>query len=293
MHEWVVTNDQAGHKLLAFLCDHLDSFYSARHLKRLIDHNLCLINGKTERFARTILAAGDHVMLLLESSLPAQEPLSIDYSRILYEDEDILVYDKPSRLNSDEKGILKILHSYHPTLQLVHRLDRNTTGVLLLAKNQAAYLNFVEQFRNFLVKKCYRTIVDGNLREKEGWIDNYLGKKKIYAGQTIWGKVKAGGLHAQTAWKKIKETTHATLLYCFPKTGRTHQIRVHMAEIGHPILGDFQYAKVFKCPLRPPYYLLHAEKTIFLHPISGKKMIIKAPLPVDFRSAQNQLFGIV
>lgn len=292
MHEWVVLADQAGSKLLTFLSIHLGAHYSARHLKKLIDNNLCLINGRTERFARTVLAAGDHVQLLLEDA-PIDSPSSVDYSHILYEDEDLLIYDKPPGVNSDEKGILRILHPYCPSLQLVHRLDRDTTGVLLLAKNQNTYLNFVEQFRSFSIKKCYLTIVDGNLREKEGWIDNYLGKKKVYAGQTIWGRVKTGGLHAQTAWKKIKEASDATLLHCFPKTGRTHQIRVHMAEMGHPILGDFQYAKTFKCSLRPARYLLHAEQVVFLHPASKRKMLIKAPIPTDFSTAQNQLFGIV
>lgn len=293
MYEWTVEVSDAGGKLLTFLTQQLGTIYTSRHLKRAIENNRCLINGRTERFATTRLGAGDHIALLLDAPLPSHQIQKPEPARVLYEDDDLLIYDKPSGLNSDEKGILKILKEDHPTVQLVHRLDRDTTGVLLLAKNQESYQNLLEQFKKAQIRKCYRTIVDGILQAKEGVIDNYLDRKKAYAGQTIWGSVKNGGLHAMTEWKRLSNGKDAALLLCFPKTGRTHQIRVHMAEMGHPILGDFQYGKRFRCAYRPQRYLLHAQETTFIHPRTRKLFTVESPLPEDFITAQNQLFGII
>lgn len=286
--EWIVTSKDSGAKLLSFLSQHLEGKYSARFIKRLIEHNGCQINGRTERFASTLLGKGDHVSLCLEQS-PAK--IQDDNSRIIFEDEALLVYDKPAGVNCDEKGILKILKKINPSLLLVHRLDRDTTGALLLAKSQQVFANLVEQFKNFQVGKRYLAIVDGKLEQQRGVIENYLGKKRAFAGQSIWGAVKStDGLAAVTAWECLKRGKFATLLACMPKTGRTHQIRVHMAEMGHPILGDFQYGKVFQCPYRPARLLLHAEEIRFLHPISGQLLTFTAPLPDDFKIAQQELF---
>ncbi|MFI5344069.1 MAG: RluA family pseudouridine synthase [Chlamydiales bacterium] len=290
MHEWVVDASDAGGKLLTFLSHHLGALYSSRYLKRAIENNRCLINGRTERFATTQLGAGDHVTLLLDVLLPSHQTLLSDPARILYEDDELLIYDKPPGINCDENGVLKILKAGHPTVQLVHRLDRDTTGVLLLAKSQESYLDLLTQFKKALIRKCYRTIVDGIVHAKEGVIDNYLDRKKTYAGQTIWGSVKSGGLHARTEWKRLNNGKDAALLHCFPKTGRTHQIRVHMAEMGHPILGDFQYGSHFYCTYRPQRYLLHAQQTSFSHPRTGKVVTIESPIPEDFITAQNHLF---
>lgn len=293
MHEWVVDASDAGGKLLSFLSHQLGALYSSRYLKRAIENNCCLINGRTERFATTRLGAGDHVALLLDVPLPSHQILQPDPARILYEDDELLIYDKPPAISCDENGILKILKAAHRTVQLVHRLDRDTTGVLLLAKSQECYLDLLTQFKKALVRKSYRTIIDGILQAKEGVIDNYLDRKKVYAGQTIWGSVKSGGLHARTEWKRLANGKKAALLLCFPKTGRTHQIRVHMAEMGHPILGDFQYGTHFQSVYRPQRYLLHAQQTSFTHPRTGKVITIESPLPEDFIIAQNRLFGII
>jgi len=293
MYEWIISSQETRSKLLTFLTIQLEGRYSARYLKRAIENNCCMINGRTERFATTLLGNADKVVLLLDETPPFQPSFQIDPSKIIYEDKDIFIYNKPSGIACDENGILKILQSYDPALHLVHRLDRDTTGVLILVKNQESYLNFLNQFKQLQIEKCYRAIADGIIGTKEGITDNYLGKKKVYSGQAIWGAIKTGGMRAITAWKTIKCEHQATLLYCFPKTGRTHQIRVHLTEMGHPILGDFQYGKSFKCKYRPAHYLLHAEKIGFLHPKTGKMMIFEAKLSEDFLSAQKQLFGIL
>jgi RluA family pseudouridine synthase len=292
MLEWIITHEDSGTKLLSFLTRRLEGQYSARFLKRLIEHNGCEINGKTERFASTIVGKGDYICLYLEQA-QAAVPYIIEPSRILFEDDALLVYNKPSRINSDEKGILQLWKSAYPTLQLVHRLDRDTTGVLLLAKQPAVFENLVSQFKQFQVHKHYLTIVDGIIEPAKGKIENHLGKKKAYAGQTIWGAISASrGLYACTEWERLRKGKMASLVACHPKTGRTHQIRVHMAEMGHPILGDFQYGKHFLCPYRPPRMLLHAWEIRFYHPMTGREMSLTAPLPDDFKIAQQKLFKL-
>lgn len=293
MHEWVVNSQDAGSKLLAFLIRQLHSKFSARHLKRVIENNCCQINGRTERFASTLVGIGDKVSLLLEDVPVLNKTLQFDSTHLLFEDDGLLIYNKPIGISCDEQGILRIIKEYCPSVQLIHRLDRDTTGVLLFAKRSESYQKLLAQFKKASVDKCYRTIVDGVIPGKAGAIDNFLGKKKIYEGQTLWGSVATGGFHAHTDWKRIKTGKDATLLHCFPKTGRTHQIRVHMSEMGHPILGDYQYSKRFRCPYRALRYLLHAEQISFLHPQTGKIVSIEAPLPEDFITAQNQLFGML
>lgn len=290
MLEWMVTSQESGSKLLSFLTQRLAGQYSARFLKRAIEHNGCQINGRPERFASTLLGVGDHVSLRLEqASLPVSQ--QVEPQRILYEDDGLLVYDKPPGVASDEQGILKLLHPYAPSVRLVHRLDRETTGVLILAKQAFVFEQLVEQFKQLNVHKRYQAIVDGVCVQSKGIIKNYLGKKQAYAGQTLWGAVKASqGLYACTEWQLLKAGNQASLVVCFPQTGRTHQIRVHLAEMGHPILGDFQYGKQFVCAYQPPRLLLHAERIQFNHPVTGKPLEVIAPLPDDFKQAQHKLF---
>jgi len=290
MPEWVVTAEESGWKLLSFLAHRFEEKYSARHLKKLIERNACEINGRTERFASAVLGKGDRIRLHLVDSV-VSSPQGVESSRILFEDDALLIYNKPSGVNCDEKGILQFWRSTLPSLQLVHRLDRDTTGVLLLTKQSVLFNRLVEQFKLLQVEKSYLTIVDGLMNQSEGRIENYLGKKRLFAGQTIWGEVaKTEGLYACTEWKRLKKGDGATLVACYPRTGRTHQIRVHMAEMGHPILGDFQYGKSFQCVYRPSRTLLHAEKIRFNHPVTGVELTISAPIPDDFKTAQRKLF---
>jgi len=291
MHKWTVSSQPAGIKLLAFLMVQFNGRYSAKHLKRFIENNRCTVNGRTERFASAFLGNADKVTLLLEEPR-SPNSLRVNRSAILYEDSDIFIYNKPSGINCDEAGILKLLRSYDSNLQLMHRLDRETTGALILVKNDSTHLFFLDQFKKLQVKKTYRTIVDGVLRKSQGTISNLLAKKKTFAGQSIWGAVKTGGVQAITSWKLIKSAQETSLLRCYPKTGRTHQIRVHMAEMNHPILGDYQYGKHFNSSYRPSHYLLHAEKISFLHPKTRQLMSVEAKLSHDFSKAEQLLFGI-
>ncbi len=291
MPEWIVLPEDSGIKLITFLTRHLGDQYSARALKRAIEQNCCQVNERTERFASVTVYRNDYIQLSLEN-FTASEIHSFEEFRLLYEDDDLLIYNKPAGINSDEKGILHVLKAYAPHLELIHRLDRDTTGVLLFAKKNLVFEKMVELFRQQQVKKSYIAIVDGLLTKKGGTIENFLGKKHVYQGQTIWGPVSnpEKGLQAYTDWVQIKTGRQATLVHCFPKTGRTHQLRVHMAGLGHPILGDFQYGKQFKCPYHPPRYLLHAYRVVFKHPETGKTIDVQAAIPEDFLKAERKLF---
>lgn len=280
--KWVIQSDRSGSKLVDFLASQLRS--SKKKIKDYIDHNRCFVNGRIERFASTLLNECDCVVLDLQIPLLAVST-EIESSRILYEDENFLAYNKPAGIVCDERGILSLwpLKDY----KLVHRLDKETTGVLLIAKKESVFRSFVEQFKKHLIEKSYIAVVDGNVKESQGVIENYLGKKASLNGQTCWGSVgNSKGCYAFTAWECIKRSKDFSIIRCYPKTGRTHQIRIHMAEMGHPLLGDGQYGKKFISLLKVLRILLHAESLYFHHPINGNLMRIKAPIPADFPSME-------
>lgn len=288
MNQWIVSPESTGKKLIAFLTAQLHQRYSARFLKQAIEQNRCQVNGRTERFASFILGTGDRITLDLTDLSPSAKDASSpswDKQRILFEDRDLFIYNKPSGMRCDADEVRKLTG-----LTLLHRLDRDTTGVLLLAKQEKAAQAVLLQFKRHVVEKTYLALVDGMLAHKSGVIENSLGKKKSYQGQVIWGEVDASeGVTAYTEWRCIQSSKTASLVACFPKTGRTHQLRVHLAGLGHPILGDFQYGNRFRCAYRPERHLLHASEVAFTHPTTRERMCVAAPLPPDFIEAQECL----
>lgn len=287
-HRWIVSTEESGVKLNYFISTRLNAQYSARQLKKAIEQNRCRVNERTERFASFHLGIGDVVELNLDGFEDKPSVLTVDIQRILYEDSALLVYNKPAGVNCDDAGILSMIRAYSPHAVLIHRLDQGTTGVLLFAKEADAEKKLLLQFKNQLVKKTYAAIVDGRPFKKGGVIENRLGKKLSFQGQTIWGEVPSG-LPAYTEWRCLSQGINAAFVVCYPKTGRTHQLRVHLAGLGHPILGDFQYGRNFRSPYRPKRYLLHAYVLAFQHPISGEELVVKAPLPADFEEAMREL----
>jgi len=259
--------------------------FSTRELKSLLESNGCTLNGRMERFGSVGLVAGDKVTL--ESS--SREKIDVTKKRptILFEDSDFVVINKPAGISSEDSSLKKSLEKSLGHLILMHRLDKGTSGALLFARNENTEKAFQLLFRQRKIEKHYLAIVDGIPTKSKGIIDNFLGKISGYQGQSIWGPVpKDKGLQAITEWKIEKRFSKSSLLNCKPLTGRTHQIRVHLSCIGHPILGDVQYGQYFVCddyhPKRP---LLHALSLSFCHPITGKKLVITAPEPDDFKEA--------
>lgn len=267
--KWLIPHPQ---KLISFLQGELGS-YSGKFLRRLLEANLCRVNGRIERFGSRALNRGDRVELapnwkaLLESKGGGFETI--------YEDEFLKIVAKPAGWVCEAQNALK---TFGPNHYLVHRLDKDTTGLLIIAKGAKSRDALIELFEKRLIHKSYLAIVDGVVKEGSGERRSFLAKKGAYQGQTIWGS-SPHGLSAITRWKRVAVGKGASLVLCEPETGRTHQIRVHMAEMGHPILADRQYAKTFRCPLFVPRILLHAYRLQFS--FQGKEIDVRAPLLLD------------
>ncbi len=282
-----VTTKEHGVKLVDFLSEKLEKRYSLRKIKHAIESNYCRVNGEIERFYTHRVNVGDHVQFDLDEMEELKPTtFSVEKQRILFEDDDLLFYNKPSGITSDTKGLATLFPEY----ELVHRLDKETTGVIIFAKSCGFKDKMVDLFKDNLIDKVYLALVDGVPRDKKGSIANCLGRISRAAGNAKWGIVsKKRGQYAKTVWNIEKKGLHAALIRCVPVTGRTHQIRIHMKEIGHPILGDYKYSKDFNCDFSAKRTLLHAYEISFNHPTTGKSLYVKAPVPRDFKAAMKKV----
>lgn len=295
MREWVVSAAESGMRILPFLRSKLGSGISARQIKRAIDTGHCQLNGKIEKFASSSVGAGDRIVFCLTEErrdvpFTSQSPKLDSSARFLYLDDDLAIYDKPSGIASNDETLQAAVRKRLSGAELVHRLDRDTTGALIFAHGAKMREAMMTLFKKRKVRKTYLALVDGIPSSATGVVENYLGKLSEYHGQSIWGVVaKEKGVVARTTWKLEKAGKEASLLTCYPETGRTHQIRVHLSGLGHPILGDFQYGRSFRCAYRPGRVLLHAASIAFEHPLSLAIIEAIAPLPTDFVQAVDTL----
>lgn len=232
-----------------------------------------------------------------------------DSIKILYEDKDILALDKPAGLVVHSDGRTKepsladwILKKYpklksvgEPTMLadgrdivrpgIVHRLDRDTSGVIVIAKNQKAFLHLKEQFQSRQVKKFYRAFVYGEMKDDRGIIDRPIGKSPSDFRQWSATRGAKGEMReALTRYRVIARGRGVSYIEAMPQTGRTHQIRVHLKAINHPVIGDELYAAGRRPLLGFKRLALHALRIHFTLP-DGKPMEVEAPLPEDFEGA--------
>ena len=285
--EWRVSSKEAGTRLLQFLRDHCHKAHSVKALKRAIESKLCKVNQRIETFSSYILKENDLVALSPHAFEERESPKN---TSVLFEDKELLIINKPVGVISDNRELNRYFPSFKGKLELVHRLDKETSGVLILAKTSEAKEKMAALFKKRAVRKVYLALVDGVVEKDEGVIDNFLGKKHSYQGQTIYGAVdEKKGQRAITSWKCLKRAKTASLLACEPYTGRTHQLRVHLSGMGHPILGDTQYGKRFRCPVATHRNLLHAYRISFAHPTTGTEIKTIAPIPSDFKAVLEQL----
>ncbi len=291
MPQWTVSKEQSGKKLVQFLSDCLPTF-SQRKIKAALERNCCEVNGCKERFASATVVAGDRIVFDADAAqrLLSKKSAQKNSVSLLFEDEFFLIYNKPPGITSEQ--LLALLQKTEQNLFLGHRIDRDTSGILIFVKNEDTRQRLIKEFQQLQVKKSYLAIVDGIPSANKGHIENELAKRGERGGRPFWGSVPKGkGSRARTEWKvERRAAASATaLLRCTPLTGRTHQIRVHLSESGHPILGDDLYGERFMCRYTPPRCLLHALEMTLRHPHTKEMLCLQAPIPDDMLRAMQDL----
>lgn len=204
---------------------------------------------------------------------------------IIYEDNDIIAVNKPAGIEARE------VIAYFPNTRLAHRLDRDTSGVLLLAKHERAHAYLKQLFQEREIKKTYVALVEGLMKEKEGVIDLPIGRSPRHPSRRVAGEGLRGKTReARTVWrvKKYFSRDQYTLLTLFPETGRTHQIRVHLKAIGHPIACDTLYLAKRPCPAGLARQFLHAFSLEF-QTESGSRTRLEADMPEDLQNVLDAL----
>ncbi|MDX8431553.1 MAG: RluA family pseudouridine synthase [Candidatus Algichlamydia australiensis] len=285
-----VGREEAGMRLLSYLKSKLSPSYSAKMVKRAIDRHACMVNGKSESFSTYRVTFRDRVEFN-ESRMLKLTSCEMQKICILYENEELLIISKPGGVTSDNGEIKNHLPIKYPYLELVHRLDRNTSGVLVLAKTPRARREMEDLFRNREIEKEYLAIVDGSPKKPKGSIENYLGKVSTWEGQSLFGAVpESEGRYALTEYKTLATGVGLSLLKVSPQTGRTHQIRTHLKSIGTPILGDYQYARSFRSSFEVSRQMLHAHKLSFT--FQGEKIYVTAPLTREMRELINEIYQV-
>ncbi len=274
---------------------------SRAHIQRLIDEKRLLVNGKPGK-AGLKLRGGEDLILYIPAAqpLPHLEAESIPLD-VVYEDESVIVINKPAGLvvhpaPGHYNGTLVNALLYHvPGLNIngsqrpgiVHRLDKDTSGLLVAAKTDAALGNLIEQMKQRLTLKEYRTLVEGNLQPPAGIVDAAIGRDP---GQRKQMAVTRNGKPARTHYEVIEYLPRHTYVNARLETGRTHQIRVHMAYMKHPVVGDQVYGQR-KPSLKLGRQFLHAYKLGFRLPTTGQYREFEAPLPPDLEAALKQAQG--
>ncbi len=262
-------------------------------IKNLLSDNKIFINGGTAEKAGILLKGGEKLEIALpepESSELKPEAIPLD---ILYEDKDLLVINKPAGLvvhpaAGHWEGTLvnaliyhfNQLSSIYPLRPgIVHRLDKNTSGLLLIAKSDKAHLQLSKQLKSREIKKDYAVIVHGRISQNEGIIDQPIGRHP--KDRKKMAVVSSNGRDAVTRFKVLERFKNHTYLECRIETGRTHQIRVHLSNMGYPIIGDSLYGS--KKDDLAARQMLHAWKIQLAHPITFQPVKFEAQLPDDFQ----------
>ncbi len=292
------TSEQAGQRLDSFLAAALGISRSAA--ARLAEEGRVTAAGKALGKNYRI-AGGEELAAEIpeaeETELAAQDiPLDV-----VYEDEDVIVVNKPAGLvvhpapgHSDGTLVNGLLHHCGDSLSgiggekrpgIVHRIDRDTSGLIIAAKNDAAHLGLSAQLADHTLARTYECLVAGNLREDSGTVDAPIGRHPTDRKKMA---VAPNGRRAVTHWEVVARYSGATHVRCRLETGRTHQIRVHMAYIGHPILGDTVYGAKKPVPGLTGQ-CLHAVGLRFIHPRTGEPVELRCDLPEEFRAYLRKL----
>ena len=304
--EFTVTDEYSGERIDKCLADMYEDF-SRSYIQKLIKEGLVKVSDKAVK-GSYVLKENDFVIFdtpdsVIPDILPENIPLDI-----LYEDNDVLIVNKPKGMvvhpapghysgtlvnalmyymlkNSDDNGGLSGINGVlRPGI--VHRIDMNTTGSLIICKNDKAHMHIAGQLKEHSINRLYRAIVYGNIDEDEGTINKPIGRNE--KDRKKMAVNVSNSKSAITHFRVLKRFEKYTYIECKLETGRTHQIRVHMASIGHPVLGDDIYSDR-KCPFKLEGQTLHAMTLGFIQPSSGEYVEVIAPLPEYFEDLLNKL----
>ncbi|MFU0823783.1 RluA family pseudouridine synthase [Clostridium sp.] len=294
----IVDDEHVNFRLDVFLSKNYED-KSRSYIQKLIEEENVKVNDKIKK-SNYKLRLNDIITINIpETQELIVEPENIPLN-ILYEDEDVIVVNKPQGMvvhpaPGNYSGTLVNALLYHckdlsgingvARPGIVHRIDKDTSGILVVAKNDKAHKRLAEQLKEHTMKREYIALLEGRLKNDEGIIDKPIGrnpKDRLKMG------VVEGGKKAVTHYKVIERYEKNTLVKCILETGRTHQIRVHMSYIGHPLVGDPIYGfKKSKFSLNGQ--MLHAKKLGFIHPSSGKYIEFESDLPDYFKEVLRKL----
>jgi 23S rRNA pseudouridine1911/1915/1917 synthase len=291
-----LTASSPGERLDLFIVRQMPEL-TRSFIQKLVEDGHITLNSKPSR-AGIRLKAGNIISIVI----PPPEPCDIEAEDIplciIYEDQDLLVVDKPAGMTthpapgSPAHTLVNAVLSHLPVLPdsgsparpgIVHRLDKDTSGLIIIAKTPAALAKLSAQFKSRTVKKAYVTLVRGKLKPESGFIDAPIGRDRSHRQRM---SITESGRPARTAYTTIRSYDGYTLAEARPETGRTHQIRVHFASMGHPVAGDATYGSKSELVGRQ---FLHAARLSFKLPSTGKAVEFASPLPSDLQSALEKL----
>lgn len=303
LFEYVVSDEYEGLRIDKLLSE-LSPSFSRTYIKKLIDDKKVFCNGKNVK-ASFCISENDYIkMEIPPAEIPEILPQDIPLD-IIYEDEDVLVVNKPKNMvvhpaagHYKDTLVNAVMYHCHDNLSgingvmrpgIVHRIDKDTTGSVIICKNDNAHQKIAEQLKEHSINRVYHAICYGVIKEDEGTIETLIGRSTN--DRKKMAVVSSGGKEAVTHFRVLKrfEEDNMTYIECRLETGRTHQIRVHMAHIGHPLLGDEVYAGNRKSRFKLKGQCLHAKTLGFIHPTTKEYIETDAPLPEYFSHLLNVL----
>ena len=307
----IVTGANAGKPLIevlaAWLPEALQHPVSKAKVRKLIVAGAVFVNGRRVGVPSRALSRGakveTHVDVekLFNDSTSRDKEFELTADRILFEDDDLIFIDKPPglpaqpTLDESRDNLFAAVGRFlagrdrveNPYVGVHHRLDRDTSGVVLFTKSQRVNVAVANSFSDRQTTKLYQAITVFRPKVKREWtIKNYLGKISSKSKRSRYGAVGSHGDLAETGFRVIAEYPEALWIEASPKTGRTHQIRVHLSEYGLPILGDDLYGTDDGVV---PRMMLHAVQLVLPHPITGRELSVKSPLPADFKRCLKRI----